>query len=111
MEYSFVIEGRPKPKERPRVTRGGRTFTPKATLEAEALIRQAYDGPLFEGPVAITTMFRPDKTLVLIGDEEWWGTSPLRGDIDNYVKTVLDGLQGVAYENDRQVVRLGAVKA
>lgn len=33
------------------------------------------------------------------------------GDIDNYVKAVLDGLNGVAYLDDRQVVQVFATKA
>jgi Holliday junction resolvase RusA-like endonuclease len=31
-----------------------------------------------------------------------------RGDVDNYTKALLDGLQGYAYENDKQVVELYA---
>lgn len=108
MEYSFLIEGKPKPKERPRMTRRGRTYTPKATLEAEQRIRDAYSGPLFTGPVAIQMFFYSDHTEVAIYEEEW--TSPLRGDIDNYIKTILDGLQGKAFDNDRQVVSVSAEK-
>jgi Holliday junction resolvase RusA-like endonuclease len=36
--------------------------------------------------------------------------SKLRGDLDNYVKSLLDGLNGVAYEDDKQVVNLKAFK-
>jgi Holliday junction resolvase RusA-like endonuclease len=36
--------------------------------------------------------------------------SSLRGDIDNYVKTILDGLNEVAWEDDRQVLKLTVVK-
>ena len=32
-----------------------------------------------------------------------------RGDLDNYVKTVADGLNGVAWYDDRQVVHLEAM--
>jgi cyclopropane fatty-acyl-phospholipid synthase-like methyltransferase len=32
--------------------------------------------------------------------------SKLRGDIDNYAKSVLDGLNGVAYTDDKQIVSL-----
>jgi len=35
----------------------------------------------------------------------------LRSDIDNLIKTVLDGLNGVAWEDDTQVVKVEAVKA
>jgi Holliday junction resolvase RusA-like endonuclease len=36
--------------------------------------------------------------------------SKLRGDVDNYVKSLLDGLNGVAYDDDKQVVNLHAYK-
>ena len=32
--------------------------------------------------------------------------SKLRGDIDNYAKSILDGLNGVAYTDDKQIVSL-----
>ena len=35
----------------------------------------------------------------------------LRGDIDNYAKSVLDALNGVAYKDDKQIVRLDLEKA
>ncbi len=37
--------------------------------------------------------------------------SNLRGDVDNYCKLMLDGLQGVAYENDSQVTVLTGIKS
>lgn len=36
--------------------------------------------------------------------------SKLRADVDNLVKTVLDGLNGAAFEDDRQVVNIKAFK-
>jgi len=37
-------------------------------------------------------------------------TKPLRGDIDNYMKTVLDALNTIAWDDDIQVVAVSAVK-
>jgi len=37
--------------------------------------------------------------------------SKLRGDIDNYVKTILDALNGIAWVDDNQVVKVTAIKA
>jgi len=31
-----------------------------------------------------------------------------RGDIDNYTKAVLDGLQGIAFGNDKQITKVNA---
>lgn len=36
--------------------------------------------------------------------------SKLRGDLDNYTKLIADALNGVAWIDDRQVVKLTAVK-
>ena len=99
----------PRVKERPRAGAYGRKlYTPKTTLDAEAALAASYSGPLFEGPIAIYMSFWPDKTKVEISEGSV--TSPLRGDLDNYVKLVLDGLQGVAYPNDRQVMVISAAK-
>lgn len=107
-DYSFVVEGRPKAKQRPRLTKRGRVFTPKATMEAEAALRDTYCGPLYTGPLALYLTFEYGHTEITLEPMRW--DSPLRGDVDNYVKTVMDGLQGVAYANDRQIVRLEADK-
>lgn len=107
--YTFVHEGRPKPKERPRSGKNGRIYTPKATLEAEAELAASYEGPLFEGPISIWMQFHPTSTTIQI--EDWFGPiSSLRGDIDNYLKLPLDALQGLAYPNDRQVMSVVAEK-
>lgn len=109
MEYEFSIPGRPQAKERPRVRRDGRSYTAPNTAKAEKAIKEMYDGPKFTGPVAITITFTNDKTEVYIQDALW--DSPVRADIDNLVKLVLDGLQGVAFEDDKRVVRVEVEKA
>jgi Holliday junction resolvase RusA-like endonuclease len=48
-----------------------------------------------EGPVAVEfTVYRPAK----------------RGDLDNFMKCLLDGMQGTMYKNDKQIVRIVAVR-
>jgi Holliday junction resolvase RusA-like endonuclease len=107
--YSFVAEGRPRSKQRPRMTRRGRTYTPAATLEAERILAEQYAGPLYEGPVAVTIVYEKERQYITITPVDW--TSKLTGDVDNMVKLTLDALQKAqAFANDRQVVRIEAEK-
>jgi crossover junction endodeoxyribonuclease RusA len=110
--FTVTIPGRPRPKGRPRLGRGGRVFTPKQTLEAEANIRDEYlkqNGPFYEGPVQIDIIYRATETEITItplADH----TSKLVADVDNLVKTTLDGLQGAAFDNDKIVMIVRAEK-
>ena len=84
-KHSIKIPIKPKVKDRPRMTRRGRVFTPKRTLEYEAAIADAWDGPTFEGPVGMEIVL--DTNAVTITITETAPTkSSLRGDIDNYAK-------------------------
>lgn len=108
----IVVPGRPKPKQRPRMTRRGRVYTPEETLQYEDLVRTAYkaqDGELYDGPVRISVRLTNEATHISV-QPTYLAKSPLRGDIDNYLKSIMDGLQGAAFNNDRQVVALYAVK-
>lgn len=90
--------------------RGRRAFTPKTTLEAEALLASFYDGPVFDGPIEIEVELHSDHYRITIAESPR-EKSRLRGDIDNYLKLVLDALQGgVAFDNDRQVMGLSGWK-
>lgn len=102
-DYTFVVDRRPQVKQRPQFG-NGRTFTPKQTVEAEKHLASCYDGPVFEGLVGIDANFYPDRTVVRVFDLEA-DRSPLRGDVDNYLKLVLDGLQreAGAFKDDKAV--------
>jgi len=112
MRHKFVIEGKPKVKGRPRFTRNGRAYTDAKTREAEQKIKDAYvesDGPIFTTPVSITVTLFNDRTEVTITELDC-AFSTLKGDVDNYVKAILDGLHDVAFGNDKIVQELFAVK-
>lgn len=103
--HSFRIDLPPQVKQRPRMTRRGRVFTPAKTLNYELAAARFYDGPCFQGPVSLHATLGKQFTDVTIRP----APKPhqfLRGDLDNYVKALADSLNGVAYGDDRQIVRL-----
>jgi crossover junction endodeoxyribonuclease RusA len=107
---TVFVPHKPVPKGRPRMTRRGRVFTPQRTLEAEALVREAWgDNPKFTGTVGIVMLLETDGTLITVFPHEA-APQKLRGDIDNYVKTIMDGLNGKAWDDDKQVTYLVAEK-
>jgi Holliday junction resolvase RusA-like endonuclease len=109
-EYSFVVPIRPKVKTRPRVLKNGHTYTEKATKIYESAVSQCYSGPKFDGQVEVSIVFKPTESVVTIRESDQV-KSPLRGDVDNYGKAVLDALNGVAYDDDRQIAVLRLVKS
>lgn len=111
MRFDFIHPGKPVPKGRPRFSKHGGVYTPAATkLGEEDLLLQyiSQHGPEFLGPVGVDLTFTPAETIIGIYDETW--PSTLRGDLDNYVKLVLDALDKTAWKNDRQVVTIRARK-
>lgn len=110
--FTIVHEGVPRSKGRPRLGRRGRVFTPIATHEAETRIADQWreaNGPHFTGAIAVEIDLHPKETTITISESEY-PESRLRGDIDNYIKLIMDALNGVAWDDDRQVVWLYAVK-
>ena len=109
--FSIRVDGLPKTKARPRLGRRRRVYTPQATLDAEAIIAEAWvaaGGPCFEGPVHMDVQY--DKLGQTITITEVADGSKMRGDLDNYVKLTGDALNGVAFKDDRQVVAITATK-
>lgn len=106
------VPSKPVPKGRPRMTRRGRVFTPQTTLDAEAIIREAWTGECYDGLVVLTCEFSPEGTRFTVNPVSDKTTKPskLRGDLDNYVKLLMDGLNGKAWLDDKQVVTIIAVK-
>lgn len=119
MIQAFTIPGYPRGKSRPRFVRMGkyvRTYQPKEDEEREKAIKAAYlkafgnIGP-YSGPVAISMEVvytvppsRPKREKLSPGPKV---TKP---DLDNVVKSVLDGLNKVAYTDDAHVIRQDAWK-
>lgn len=112
LQYHQFFKVRPRAKARPRITRSGYAYTPKATKKYEADIANLYKGPLFEDEfLSMKLRFTKEGTEMLIeplqtNDKVKQPASRLTGDIDNYAKSLLDALNGVAYKDDKQIVVL-----
>lgn len=111
----FTVHGRVRGKSRPRFSvRNGRAFVHPvdADREYQARIAEEYRiqvGKMHEGPVAVAVyIFRglPKSTPKRVLRE----MDTVRPDADNVLKQVMDALNGVAYEDDRQVVSGHVVK-
>lgn len=88
----FTVPGRPRGKERPRMGRNGRFYTPKTTREYEELVacfaRMAYKEKPTKHPVRLDLIIRSSKS---------------RADISNILKSIEDGMNGIVYIDDRQI--------
>lgn len=88
----------------------GRAFPVRRNTEwgnRVALAAQAVRPPqLFEGPLTVRVEVRRTRPRSLPKRIVWPATRP---DMDNYLKA-LDGLKGIIYRDDAQIVRLVAEK-
>lgn len=106
------LPGTPIPKARPRLGRGGRVFTPRSTQVAEHWIRETWERSGFgrmDGAVYVEVRVRLVRPRGHFGARGLLPSAPrwpaVRPDLDNYAKTALDALRGVAFTDDGQVVR------
>ena len=108
----FFVPGKVQGKARPRFSsKSGTVYTPGRTKSYERQIAEAYaeqHGPCFDGPVmvVIEAVFPIPKSWTRAKKAEAMAgkLAPGKPDIDNILKVVLDGLNGIAYEDDKQVV-------
>ena len=116
MEYEFSIPGKPYPLKRPRRASFGGMFDPKENIEAKKLVAQvaklAIKKPI-EGPVRLAATFWFERPKSHYG-KTLKPSAPIehtqRPDVDNLIKTVLDGLNGIAWADDAQVIEVSGRK-
>lgn len=111
-EIKFIVPDIPVAKGRPRVTRNG-TYTPRKTKDYEKLVqysfRSQYKGQALQGALKIRIdfyMYIPKNTSKkrrkLKNDKQILPTK--RPDFDNLTKSITDALNGLAFEDDNQIV-------
>lgn len=122
MVARFFIEGEPQGKGRPRfATKSGKAYTPGKTIQYERAIRAAYNysckGIKFEDKVPlrvdIKAFFKVPES-----DSKNKTNAKLKGyirptkkpDGDNIMKAVCDALNGLAYNDDAQIVECSISK-
>ncbi len=106
IELHFPID--PVPKGRPRFSKKSkRPCTPKATRCFEAHVKKLaklqYLGDVLTGATAVEIKFymkRPERPA----------NDYPRGDIDNYTKAILDGLNKIVFKDDAQVCSIKSSK-
>lgn len=116
----FSVYGEVVPKGRPRFTRQGRTYTPKKTHDYESEVAMMAKSAMgssepLETPVAvyiyvnlpIPQSYSKKRTEACLSGSERPAKKP---DLDNAIKSVLDGMNGIVYKDDSQIVSLHATK-
>ncbi|WP_289687692.1 RusA family crossover junction endodeoxyribonuclease [Faecalibaculum rodentium] len=117
----FTVPGEPCAKGRPRFNRAtGHAATPSKTVRYEFLVRLSYMQQIgqsvqLEGPLSaeISAYFTIPKSASKkkrqqMLDGELHPTK--KPDTDNLAKIVLDALNGIAYADDKDIVRLNVKK-
>jgi len=101
-DFSFTVQGRAVGKQRPRVTRAGHTYTPSKTHDYEHI----------EIPFAIGQAMADREEVFFAGAVQVTADVYLYGkavpDLDNILKSLLDGMNGVLYLDDKQVAAIHA---
>ena len=119
MKKKFIIIGEPKGKGRPRFGKG-RTYTPKDTVDYENTVSYEYQRQCGsynfstggeKVPIAIIInafagvpkSVSKKKSVAMVRGKIKPTKKP---DLDNIAKIIMDGLNGIAYTDDSQVVSM-----
>jgi Holliday junction resolvase RusA-like endonuclease len=113
--FAVFVPGKPRGKGRPRFSKGGHVYTDKETVSYEnwvaERVREFTKGELLyprPTPVVVEVLVNLAKPKSK-SQYVWWVVT--RPDLDNIVKSILDGLnRSNVWEDDSQVVRISASK-
>lgn len=117
---TLEVKGKVIGKGRPRFTSRGKyvsAYTPKNTRDYEEIIKQIYIQGKHKNfknsriKMWITAYYKPPESLSKKKQKEIIGMfRDKKPDADNIAKIVCDALNGVAYDDDKQVVLLVVAK-
>ena len=98
---TFSIDMEPMSKARARFA-NGRTYTPNKTVWGEARVAEAFR--------KVAPTYQPPKIASYRVSAAFLCGTRQRRDIDNMLKLVFDGLNGIAWADDNQVTEVSATK-
>lgn len=117
MKINFIVQGKVQAKQRPRFnSKLKRTYTPQQTINYENWVKTCYLDKYYgadklKNPIKVkiiayydipkSTSKKKQKQML---DNEIFPT--IKPDTDNIAKSILDSLNGIAYLDDKQVVKL-----
>lgn len=117
---NFVVEGEPIPKARPRITRNG-SYTPPKTKAYQKRLAQVGKLAMRGDPVTTALVVTVEACLPI--PQSWAARQRQHacagvkmpdggktGDADNYLKSVMDGLNGIVWRDDSQIVQATVTK-
>ena len=122
MQIEFAVLGDPQGQGRPRFARQGKfvhTYDPPKSREYKAKVAQsfqrAYTGEPLAKPIRLTIKavfsvprsYSKSRTWACLEGLEKPAKKP---DFDNIAKGVCDALNGLAYEDDKQIVQASVYK-
>lgn len=121
MERKIIVGGEPAGKGRPRFSGNGHTYTPKTTVMYENNVRLAYLQEYGKEKFPEGSQLRMDVLAfyrVPKSDSKKKRAAKLANDIrptkkpdaDNIIKIIADGLNQVAYYDDKQIVECSVEK-
>ena len=116
MKVKFNINTRPHSKERPRLGKGGKVYTPNSTKVFEEICKLSYGNRYYfdKEYISIKIVFKfkvPKSYSKKKYSEAIEGKiRPSTNDTDNLLKSVLDGLNGKAWKDDRYIYKIEAEK-
>lgn len=106
--HQFYFDTIPIAKARPRAGKFG-FYTPKKTKDFETILKQQaleqWDAPPLDCPLMVDVVFkfaRPKSVTRTF--------MSVRPDLDNFIKSVFDSLNGTIWKDDGQIVYLTASK-
>lgn len=118
--YEFEVPGKPQAKQRPRLGKYGKVYTPNNTHSYENWIKLCFINTYqdFNPLTGSIWMYITIYTSIPKSTSKKKREQMIKGiikpskkpDLDNIVKSIFDGLNKIAYQDDSQIFSLQVIK-